>query len=456
FSLLATGAYLLLMAAAGYYLREFGGDWGTLLQVGFLAAALILLLVLAFSGRVRSQFRVFFTKHFFSYRYDYREVWLRFIRTVSDTSGALDLDHRVIQAVAEMFDSPGGALWLHEDGEYVLAARWNWRTAAAGREAEDGPLARFLAARQWAVDLNELRDGAGDYGDLPVPAWAAEDGAAWLIVPLVHHERLIGFLVLSQPRARRPLNWEDHDLLKTVGRQAASYLAERQSQEALGQAHQFEAFNRRFAFIMHDLKNLVSQLSLLVRNAERHADNPEFRADMLATLRASVDKMNDLLAKLRRATDAIRRDERFALRPLLEAVVREKGAAHNSLTLSWQGGDVMLAGDRERLEQVFAHLLQNAIDASKADAPIRVVVRQGEETVEVDVADEGCGMSEQFVRSELFRPFRSTKAAGFGIGAYEARELVRSLGGKLRVRSKVGEGTVMTVVLPCTPCEAAA
>ncbi|GAB4139537.1 MAG: PEP-CTERM system histidine kinase PrsK [Sphingomonadales bacterium] len=448
-SLLATGAYLMVMAAAGYYLREFGGDWGTLLQVTFLVAALILLLVLAFSGRVRAQLRVFFAKHFFSYRYDYREVWLRFIRTVSDTSGALDLDHRVIQAVAEMVDSPGGALWLADQDDYALAARWNYRTAQGGREAADGPLAHFLTTKQWTIDLDALKAGADGYEGLEAPAWAADDAEAWLIVPLLHHERLIGFLLLQQPRAKRPLNWEDHDLLKTAGRQAASYLAEKQSQEALGQARQFEAFNRRFAFVMHDLKNLVSQLSLLVRNAERHADNPEFRADMLATLRSSVDKMNDLLAKLRQATDAVKRDERFALRPLLDTVVREKSAAHNSLTLSWQGDDVMLAGDRERLEQVFAHLLQNAIDASKADAPIVVEARPNGDWVEVDVVDRGCGMSEHFVRNELFRPFRSTKAAGYGIGAYEARELVKSLGGKLRVDSQVGQGTVMTVLLPC-------
>src|SRR5690606_3473343 len=100
-------------------------------------------------------------------------------------------------------------------------------------------------------------------------------------------DRLVGAVLLARPEIGRQLDWEDFDLLRIVGRQVASYLAEAQSQEALSEARRFDEFNRRFAFIMHDIKNLVSQLSLVARNAERHADNPEFRVDMVATLKNS-------------------------------------------------------------------------------------------------------------------------------------------------------------------------
>ncbi len=159
----------------------------------------------------------------------------------------------------------------------------------------------------------------------PFPPPCSPEPHAWAGIPLIHNERLVALIVLAAPDYNRALDWEDYDLLRTAGRQAASSLAEAHGQQALVNAQRFEDFNRRFAFILHDIKNLVSQLSLVARNAERHADNPEFRADMIATLQGSVGKMNDLL--LRIAPKGETRDVHLApveLRPLLGAAI----AAH--------------------------------------------------------------------------------------------------------------------------------
>jgi putative PEP-CTERM system histidine kinase len=201
---------------------------------------------------------------------------------------------------------------------------------------------------------------------------------------------------------------------------------------------------------MHDIKNLVSQLSLVARNAERHADNPAFRADMVATLQKSVGKMNDLLARLS-ATPAGRTGTTIApvdLGGLLRQVVEAKQPAHPGLTLDLDGGSLVVSGDISRLEQLFAHLIQNAIDASAADAPITVTARRVEKSVTIAIADQGKGMSQRFIRNELFTPFKSTKPGGFGIGAYEAREIARAIGGRLDVVSVEQRGTTFTVTLP--------
>jgi putative PEP-CTERM system histidine kinase len=333
-----------------------------------------------------------------------------------------------------------------------MAARWNYRHVRPGRVAPDSPLALFLGDRGRIVDLDELRAGAGDYDEVTVPDFAAADPDAWLIVPLLHIDQLAGFVVLQQSLARRSLNWEDFDLLRTVGRQAASYIAEQSSQAALAEAQKFDEFNRRFAFIMHDIKNLVSQLSLVARNAERHADNPEFRADMVATLQSSVGKMNDLLARLSQHNTAKPElPARADLGAILAEVASAKKRAHAPVDLALADDRVEVTADAGRLEQVFAHLVQNAIDASPAGSPVRVALSREGRSARVSVEDAGTGMSAAFVRNELFRPFRSTKAGGFGIGAYEAREIVRSLGGRLDVASREGEGTVFTVTLPLIP-----
>lgn len=447
FALVGIGLYLVFMAFAVYGLRLVGGDWGRLLQIVFLFVALVASALFAISDRARAWTRVKIAKNFLPYKYDYRSEWLRFIRTVGIArSGYGELPERVIRAVATIVDSPGGMLFTQGDGrDYAPLAHWNMPNIDARPVDGNHPMIVQMAHDGRIVSLDEYREGL-ENTDTP-PEWLLEEQRAWLIVPLIHLERLAGFLLLERSPVVADLNWEDFDLLRTVGQQAASYIAEAQSQSALADAEKFEEFNRRFAFIMHDIKNLVSQLSLLARNAERHADKPEFRADMVATLQSSVGKMNDLLARLAQHNKG-KADERVpvTLGPLLQMIVREKKAAHPvELTIECDG---RVVGDPQRIEQVVAHLLQNAIDASPHEGPVEVTLTTDGHHAQIIVSDNGSGMSASFIRDQLFKPFVSTKAGGFGIGAFESREIARSMGGHLEVRSREGGGTRFTVHLP--------
>lgn len=450
------GFYLIAMAALAYGLRLSGGNWGLLLQVSFLFATIILGAVVIVSPRFRAIMRVHIAKNFFAYKYDYRQEWPRFIATVSQTgTSAGTLQERVIQAVCTVVDSPGGLLFIPDDDALTPAAEWHLKAGSVAPVARDSGIVRFLAERQLVIDFDEMRSDTGDYDDAQLPYWAVADRRIWLGVPLIHLDSLAGFLVLERSVVDRTLNWEDYDLLRTLGRQAASYIAESQAQVSLDEAGKFEEFNRRFAFIIHDVKNLVSQLSLVARNAERHADNPAFRADMVATLQSSVGKMNDLLARLTPRVSARggALAEQVSLVDLLSQVVAVKRHAHLPLTLHASAEDtgangLTIFGDSGRIEQLLLHLVQNAIDASAPGAPITLTARRQGENAVIDVADQGSGMSQRFMAQELFKPFRSTKPGGFGIGAYEAREIARSHGGRLEVDSREGEGSNFRIVLP--------
>ena len=227
----------------------------------------------------------------------------------------------------------------------------------------------------------------------------------------------------------------------------ASYLAEQASQDALGESRRFDEFNRRIAFVMHDIKNLASQLSLLARNAEKHAENPAFRADMLLTLRNSSDKLQALLARLGRygahGAEAL---VPLAIDDLLARIVERYRGQHEVIVVDRSG--CVAQADRDALEQALVHLLQNAIDASTAASPVFIDVRAEQSQAVIAVVDSGCGMSPEFVRSQLFKPFHSSKVGGFGIGAFEARELIRGMGGRLEVESREGLGTRFVVRLP--------
>ncbi|RHW18017.1 PEP-CTERM system histidine kinase PrsK [Sphingomonas gilva] len=446
-SLAAIGLYLIAMVLVTSGIALIGGDHARLAQAAFVFGTSAAALALP-SARARAWIKVKLAKHLFQHRYDYRAEWLRFTDTLGKPGeDTAPLAERVVKAVADITDSPEGLLFVPEGEGLAAAARWNW-------PAEDTPpgdlgagLVAYLASGH-IVELDAARrEGEDTATHALLPQWLIDDVRAWVLVPLVHFDRVAGAVVLGRPPLDRALDWEDFDLLRVAGRQVASYLAESQGQQALDDARRFDEFNRRFAFIMHDIKNLVSQLSLVARNAERHADNPEFRADMVATLKDSADRMNALLARLAQHNSA--RSE--APRPVpadevVAGLVATKRLLH-PVSVGRTAGALVLA-DPQRLETLLGHLVQNAIDASAPEAPVRIDVRVEGHEVAIDVIDHGCGMSPAFVREKLFTAFASTKPGGFGVGAYEARQLVRAMGGRMSVASREGEGSRFTVILP--------
>lgn len=446
-ALLLSGVYLLALAGVGYLVRLFGGDWGKAIMVAFLFAGLVLLGLLLGSGAVRSRIRVFIGKNFFSYRYDYREEWLRFTGELATVSADGSIFERSITALANLVESPGGALWLKdEDGVFRLAARRSMPESLA-EVTEGESLAAFLHRTQWVVDLTEVSSQPERYASLQLPQWMEHFPTAWLIIPLPSRDALIGFVVLAKPRTPIEVNWEVRDLLKTASKQAASFLGHVRATEALVEAKQFDAFNRMSAFVVHDLKNLVAQLSLMLRNAERHAANPEFQKDMLGTIRHVVDRMNRLLLQLRSGTTPIENAKSVDLAPIVERVTTAHSAAGHPIGLNVQPG-LHALGHEERLERVLGHLVQNAVDATSEGGQVSVSAYCDTGHTVIEVADTGKGMSPEFVREHLFRPFQSTKPAGMGIGAYESHRYVTELGGRIVVDSAPGSGTRIRVVLP--------
>nr|AEQ20441.1 putative PEP-CTERM system histidine kinase [uncultured bacterium CSL132] len=446
-AMLGAAVYLLGMAAAGYYVRYVGGTWGGVLQVTFLFGAVLLLFVMMFSGTLRARLKVFLSKNFFNYHYDYREEWLRFTRTLSEGEPGIQLRERSIQAIAELVDSPGGILWLSQDtGELEQVAHWNM-PAEKTVEQLDGSLCQFLEKRQWVIHLDNYDLQPELYDGLALPEWLRAVPRAWLVVPLILHERLLGFVVLAKSKSNIEPDWEVNDLLKTAGMQAASYLAQLEAATALLVARQFESFNRMSAFVVHDLKNLIAQLSLLLSNADKHKDNPEFQEDMVQTIANSRDKMKRLLLQLRGG---------YSLEPpapvAVHEVVRQAVAARSALKpvprFESSAGALSVVAHSARLERVIGHLIQNAVEATPSDGQVLVQLSRQSGSAVIEISDSGCGMTEQFMRSRLFKPFESTKLTGMGIGTYEARQYVRELGGRIDVQTRESQGTTFRVMLP--------
>jgi putative PEP-CTERM system histidine kinase len=286
---------------------------------------------------------------------------------------------------------------------------------------------------------------------LALPAWIVESEELQIVAPILELEHLSGFFLLFAPPPPFELTYEDRDLLKTVGRHVATALALVSAARKLTEVRQFETYNRLTAFIMHDLKNLIAQLSLVVANAEKHKRNPEFIDDAIQTIANSVTRMTRLMEQLRHGNDL------EAERPIDAATVVQRALTRCALRdpvpqLEVIEGYPKIVADPERLASVFEHVVRNAQDATAADGKVQVTVSCEGQSLCITVTDTGVGMEGQFVRERLFRPFDTTKGAkGMGIGAYQAREYVRSLGGDIEVQSTPGRGTSVRLLLPMAP-----
>ena len=435
------GLFLLAAGGIASLVGRVPGTWGPILRISFFCASLVVLTTALTAGSFRSRIMRFLTDNFFSTRYDYRVEWARFVDTLSASDDIDPINVRAIRAIAKVVDSTGGVLWMEgAAGVYRVAATLN---ASIDNALEEMASGSFVSAFQGGSAIQQFGTRVPEPS---LPAWVG-DARLWLAIPLVKGERITGFVGLQRPRAPLRLTWESLDMLKLLGRQVASYLDEERATRALAESAAFIEYNKRFAFVVHDIKNLASQLSMMVANIRKFGDIPEFRTDMVHTIENSVTRLNALLKRLRsdlggdlaaEASDPVA-VARSVLADLVADEVDIELDAPNRVGRARIGADA--------LRSIFTHLLTNAVDATPAGGRVSLVIRDGENEITAEVRDNGRGMDKDFIRDELFSPFRSTKSRGHGIGAFQARELVRAAGGELLVTSTVDKGTTMRILL---------
>jgi putative PEP-CTERM system histidine kinase len=422
FALTGIGAFLTVLLAGDYFIRTYGGTWADVGRIIFLFGAFVVGSTLLLSASVRARARVFLLKLLFRYKYDYRREWLRFIGTLSESSPE-HVPMTAIRAVAQIVNSPGGIAWARQQDEdsYLPVGAWRCVMPILLSIDRRSSLIQFLEDRQWIIDLNELREHPSHYEGLQLEAPFKERDDWWLIVPMMLGSRLFGFIVLLKPRAVPSLNFEDHDLLKTVGRHVATHIDQAESDRRLAETSQFGTYNRLAAFLMHDLNNLIAQQSLVVKNAERFRGNPDFVDDAINTNVGNV-----IQNVVKRTIDR-------------KPVPKLKACKKN----------LIVQADPERLSMVLEHLIRNAQEATNQDGSITISTEAADSVATISITDTGCGMTQDFIRDRLFRPFDSTKGSqSMGIGAYQARDYIRTLGGQMEVTSNVGVGTTFSVRLP--------
>jgi putative PEP-CTERM system histidine kinase len=460
-TLVGAGIFLIVMSTVGYYVRYFGGQWGAIAQALVVFTGFIVLLVVFLSGQIRARIRVFVAKNFFSYRYDYRDEWLALTRaigeprTVAGTRDSHTLPVRALLALGRFVESHEGAIWLaNKEGSFTVAGVLPDEDASKPFVKQSilasEPCLQLMRDKEWIIVLPEMAQRKDLYGDLKMPKVITED-------PL---NDLIGFVTLRKPTAQMEIDWEVRDILKTAARQTASYLMVERAVEELVVSRQFESFNKMSAFVVHDLKNLVAQLQLLLGNATKHRHNPEFQDDMLSTVENVMERMQGLLLQLRAGTKPIEQPQPMTVKSIIAEAIESKKSSRiqPTVVIEADAETAQIKAHSDRLARVVGHLVQNANEACGSDGKISITVKVAGNELALSVQDNGAGMTEQFLRTQLFKPFTSTKAHGMGIGTFESKEYIGELGGSLEVKSVVKgvvksssdqeHGTLFTIRLP--------
>jgi len=448
-AIFAGAFYLLAMAGAGYYIREFGGSWGRFGQILFISMAVVFLFVLVSSVQLRAQIKVFLGKHFYKNKYDYRLEWLRLTEDLGDSGNVRNHHRTAIEAMAHIVDARSGWLWLcDENKRYRNVGVWHSDYNENVLEAGNS-LIVYLRNKEFVINLHEIDSHSEEYESLCLPEWFHEMKQAWLIVPLHGTGELLGFVVLANPLLQRVINWEDRDLLKTAAKQISSYLMVLMTSSKLAESKQFEVFTRLSAYMVHDLKNIAAELNLVALNAKKFSDNQAFVTDAFATVENAASDINRLLEQLRNKKADSAKVVEVNISEIITGVVETKQYGLPVPEYKEKHSSAIVSLDKARLSNVLAHLIDNAQQATEDDGEISIELSKSSGFYLIDIKDSGQGMDESFIRNRLFKAFDTTKGnAGMGIGMYESREFIRQLGGDIVVQSKPGKGSIITLQIP--------
>jgi len=444
-TLLGVGLYLVMLGIMGEGLKHFEISYTRELTIFLAFASAILMFLVLLSERLRRLVKVFVGKHFYAHKHDYREEWLKFTGKLALCRTLPDIRDAVAVTYREAFGLDDASLYLLDKSikQYV-------------------PLDRHMAS----VCLPALRESAGlisyfaehgrvfhapdeEYRPSPEEAQFITQCGTKYIVPLICNDCVEGFVTFGRQLTREKFIFEDYDLMKTLARQATLSIVNLRLSAVLHETEEVAAVARISTFVIHDLKNLTCTLSLALENAKDHIGNPEFQVDVVETIGNTVTKMKTLMQRLKAIPEKRElRTEIADLDPLTQEIVKEIRQTRPDREIMYKGTSAFSEVDGEEIGKVIVNLIMNALDAISEKGIVAVETAADGEEVCIRVRDNGCGATEEFLKNHLFKPFRTTKQKGLGIGLYQCKQIVEAHGGTIRLESEPGRGTVVNVFLP--------
>lgn len=452
--LLVAGGYLFVMALVGYAVKFIGGSWGPTIQIVLITLSVALLITLFLSNSFRTKIKVFITKNFFANQFDYRIEWVKLTEVLSDEYSTMASTYNAaLQGYLGAVNYDRGAIIRVHDHNIEVLANQDFNSSVFTHDLMTQKLVPFFKDTSWIMDVDEYRVKPYLYTGLRLTEDEQQQLKGIILVPVFEREQFWGIVVLGYIEADAlRLNWELRDYLSAVTAQITSFIFHHEAANEVAENAQFAAFSRMSAFVVHDLKNVLAQIDLILANAQQHKSNPEFIDDTFETLEHTKARMDKMLAQLtdKQQTQSVNTGS-YLLSAIIGDVIANRCAGLSPAPMVEIESEVPVAIDAEKFANVVYHLVSNAQQATDDDGSITINVYADMNRNQqiVKITDTGEGMSSSFIENRLFKPFDTTKGnAGMGIGAYDARNYLTSIQGGLNVVSQEGEGSTFTLSIP--------
>ncbi len=444
-TLLVVGIYLLGLGLVGEGIQYFGVAFGRDLTVILAFVGAIVLLSILLSEKIRRRAKVYINKHFYAgNKHDYREQWIKLTGRFSLCATLSDVQDSILTVFAETFGVAGASLYLlsREDRRYIRVSELAMPKSPVDIRIS-GELNVYFAHRERVLNLTD--------GEFPMSAserLTFSQAGAWLVIPLISNNKVIGLAMFREQLVPELLIYDDFDLMKVLARQAAQAITNLRLSEEIIEMRAMAAVSKVSTFVIHDLKNLTTSLSLCLDNAEEYMGNPDFQKDAISTIRNTLFKMKGLMQRLRSIPEKITLDAEVKNIDRLSREVVAEFVKLRPKRVLYNGEPAFSRVDGEEIKKVIVNIVQNALEASSESGTVTVETSRENSSVCIRVSDTGKGMTEDYLKNHLFRPFRTTKETGLGIGLYQCRQIVEAHDGKIDVKSEIGKGTVFAIYLP--------
>jgi putative PEP-CTERM system histidine kinase len=450
-TIILVGCYLFVVGVLAQVARWVGGSSTFQLQALIVLSGVAGLGLLLLSDRLRQRLKDSVSRHFQRPNYDFRQVWRQLSERLISAKDPTDACTAATRLISETFNALSVTVWL-------LDEQCCWRFGSSTSEKADTHLAGSVLKALEPAELADLasRRDPFDLEDVQT-AWARGlrevthqqfSDRRRLAVILRANQHTLGIVILGDRVDRLPYTAEECELLKCLADQLTGTLLNLRLGQDLALAREMETFQTMSAFFVHDLKNSASSLNLMLQNLPQHFDNPEFREDALRGLASTTLRINDLITRLSSFRKGLDLDRRRAdLNELVIEVVNQMGPRTITVMQDLGLTDAVYV-DRAQVRSVLTNLIVNAHEATSAQGQITIRTEKRDSQAVLSVADNGCGMTAEFVRRSLFRPFQTTKKKGLGIGMFQSRMIVEAHGGQIQVQSEVGQGSTFRMILP--------
>ena len=451
---LFVGIYLITVGVLVKIAIYFERGENIALRAFIVLIALAGLLALFLSDRLRKKIKIFISRNLHRPLYDYRKEWTRFTENTSSVTDINELCVVATKMVSKTFDALSVSIWLLDESRDHITIGGS--TAISPDTSRDDilteenvlNLAQIISRERLPIDFDfsnpvhskKLEGLDEDFFDKTRIQYC---------LPLSVGEKMIGLMTIADRVGLEPLSIEDFDLLGTITSQVAANLYNLILSEQLRKAKEMEAFQTMSAFFIHDLKNLASKLSLTMQNLPTHLDNPEFRKDAFRSISQSIEKINLMYSRLTSLSEKIELNliKANVNEVVTSAIASFDGSLREKILEDLKPVREMII-DPEQIQKVLTNLVLNAHEATGEEGKIEITTEQKGGWALIDVRDNGCGMSEEFIRKSLFQPFRTTKKKGMGVGLYHSKSIIEAHHGRIEVESSEGKGSTFTVRLP--------